>query len=252
MFVYVIVNSATLKIYVGQHKGNNLRQYLQQKQSEAERHLSLRSKLYASMRKHGHEVWGIHPLVSDLQTRVECDEWERHYIKVLKAQHSDVGYNICDGGEGFTGPHTDEWKQQMSERMMGRFMSPETRAKISAANTGKHLYPRTPENEVRRLAGLQIAVAQGKMSHGNGMRGKRHSPETLAKMRSSAQARGISPETHQKMLAARAASGWNVGHPDYTTSEGVEKARAAKTGKPWSEARRQAYENKTSKAILEA
>src|ERR1700676_1522992 len=100
MFVYVIVNSETLKIYVGQHKGTNLRKYLQTKLSNAKRNSGTRSHLVASMRKHPKEVWSIHPLLSDLQTREECDEWERHYIKVLKAQHPDIGYNICRGGEG--------------------------------------------------------------------------------------------------------------------------------------------------------
>jgi hypothetical protein len=143
MFVYVIVNSATLKIYVGQHKGNNLRQYLQQKLSEARHRRSARSILYASMRKHPRDVWSIYSLVSDLQTRAECDEWERHYIQVLKTQHSDVGYNICRGGEGFTGPHTDEWKQKARAWSTGRIKSVEERNKLRLANLGKKASPET-------------------------------------------------------------------------------------------------------------
>lgn len=103
MFVYVIVNSETQKIYVGQHKGANLRQYLQQKQSEARRNISLRSHLYAAMRKHS-DGWSIHPLISNVATRAELDELEKHFIAVLNTRNPEVGYNICRGGEGYTGP----------------------------------------------------------------------------------------------------------------------------------------------------
>ena len=127
MFVYVIVNSATLKIYIGQHKGTNLRRYLQQKLSEARRGISARSYLYASMRKHPKEVWSIHPLISDLQTRQECDKWERHYIRVLNAQHLKVGYNIAPGGEGFEVGHvvSSETRRKVSQAQLGRKQSVE-------------------------------------------------------------------------------------------------------------------------------
>ena len=122
MFVYVIVNSETLKLYVGQHKGKNLRQYLQEKLSEARHGFSGRSHVYSSMRRHSKEVWSIHPLISDLQTREECDHWERVLIKALKSQHPDVGYNICRGGEGFSGPHTAEACQKMSRKIKSSYV----------------------------------------------------------------------------------------------------------------------------------
>ena len=77
MFVYVIVNAETLKLYVGQHKGQNLRKYLQDKQSRAKAERGERSHLYASMRRYPKEVWSIHPLMSDLPTREEVDYWEK-------------------------------------------------------------------------------------------------------------------------------------------------------------------------------
>jgi hypothetical protein len=113
MFIYVIVNSETLKIYVGQHKGESLTRYLQQKWWDAHYYSGKRSHLYAAMRKYPKEFWSIHPLVSGVETRAELDEIEKHYIKVLKTQHPDVGYNICDGGEGFSGPHSEEAKQKL-------------------------------------------------------------------------------------------------------------------------------------------
>ena len=104
MFIYVIVNSETLKIYVGQHKGDSLKQYLQRKLSAAAHREASGSHLFASMRKYPKDVWSIHPLISDLQTREECDHWERLLIASMNSQNSGVGYNICRGGEGNSGP----------------------------------------------------------------------------------------------------------------------------------------------------
>jgi group I intron endonuclease len=114
LFIYVIVCDESLKLYVGQHKGRDLRQYLRSKWYAAHHRLSDRSRLYAALRKYPRESWSIHPLVSGVETRPELDELEKYFIRVLKTQHSDVGYNICRGGEGFTGPHTEKSRQKMS------------------------------------------------------------------------------------------------------------------------------------------
>ena len=154
MFIYVIVNSETLKIYIGQHKGTNLRQYLQQKISEANRRISKRSRLYASMRKHSKEFWSIHPLIANLQTREECNYWEKLLIRALHTQHVEIGYNICPGGE--SAPHgndhghgnkgrvmSDTWRQRMSESAKRRFSDPQERLKHSEAHKGKSMPPRS-------------------------------------------------------------------------------------------------------------
>jgi len=99
MFVYVIVNSATLKIYIGQHRGKNLQKYLQTKISDAVHGRGGSSHLFASMRKYPKDAWSIHSLMHH-STRDDLDYWERHFIRVLKTQHPDVGYNIQQGGEG--------------------------------------------------------------------------------------------------------------------------------------------------------
>lgn len=210
MFIYVIVCNDTLKIYIGQHKGNRLQKYLQTKLSDAKHRRGGSSHLYNAMRMHPKDSWSIHPLISGIEDKKELDETEQLLIYALKTQHPDVGYNICQGGEGFTGPHTEASKRKTSAKIKAWHASlteeerQEQNRKISEANSGRQLYPRTPENEVVRLAAFHIAVAEGK-TKSYGMLGKRHSEETLAKMRLSAQARGISPETHAKMMATRKA-----------------------------------------------
>lgn len=101
MFIYLIVNHETGKYYVGQHKGTNLQKYLQQKFSHAQREISKGSHLYNSMRAHpDSSVWSIHALRSDIQNREDLNQIEKDFIRFLRSQDPEYGYNICSGGEG--------------------------------------------------------------------------------------------------------------------------------------------------------
>ena len=86
------------------------------------------------MRAHpDQKVWSIHALRSDIQTRAELDETERGFIQFLKAQDPEYGYNICRGGEGFTGPHTVKTRLKMSLSKKGQWSNPGFRIKQSEA-----------------------------------------------------------------------------------------------------------------------
>jgi group I intron endonuclease len=98
MFIYVIVCNESLKLYVGQHSCKDLQKYLRKKFYDAARRREVMPHLYRAMQKYPQETWSIWPLVSGIETRAELDELEKYYIRVLKAQHSDVGYNIGKGG----------------------------------------------------------------------------------------------------------------------------------------------------------
>ena len=138
MFIYVIVCSETLKIYVGQHKKNDLGKYLSQKFYDAHHYSGKRSHIYAAMRRHPRESWSIHPLVSGVESRTELDELEKHFIRVLKTQHPEVGYNICDGGEGFTGTFTEASLRKMSASHLGFRHSLESREKMRKPKPAGH------------------------------------------------------------------------------------------------------------------
>jgi hypothetical protein len=113
MFIYLIVNHKTGKYYVGQHKGNNLRKYLKTKMSVARHNQKGGSHLFNAMRKYPQSsLWSIHALRSDIQTREELDETERDFIKFLRSQEPEYGYNICRGGEGRTGPLSSKEKEK--------------------------------------------------------------------------------------------------------------------------------------------
>lgn len=146
MFIYLIVNHETGKYYVGQHKGNNLRKYFQQKFSHAQAEISGSSRLFNSMRKHPDKsVWSIHALRSDIQDKSELDQTERDFIKFLQAQDPQFGYNICRGGEGFSGIY--------SEKAYARRVAISREIGIRSKELGRGFFGMTHEEHV--AAGLK-------------------------------------------------------------------------------------------------
>ena len=194
MFVYLIANHVSGKYYVGQHKGNDLKHYLQQKLCAAW-HYKGRSHLFAAMMKYPRDSWSIHALRADIQTREELDQTERDFIKFLRAQDPEFGYNICRGGEGFTGSFSEKSRQKYSlsmkevwkrpnyrEKMtkrkgrLGSKASEETLEKLRTSHLGIRLTPEAIQKrtETRRLRGIPSPNF-----------GKSSSEETRRKMRES-------------------------------------------------------------------
>ena len=155
MFIYLIVNHETGKYYVGQHKGKNLKKYLQQKFSHAQKGISERSHLFASMRRHPDpSLWSIHTLRSDIQTRGELDETEQDFIKFLRSQNPEYGYNICRGGEGFTGPHGPAAKAKVTKALKQRWAQPSFREHWRKVMGGHPTSPET-KDKIRVVRALQ-------------------------------------------------------------------------------------------------
>jgi len=128
----------------------------------------------------------------------QWEHWEREYIRWYRALGWKV-VNIANGGDG------------------GAIeMTPEIRAKISAANKGK------PKSE---------AYKQGRREHyakfGHPNQGKATSPETKERLRAALKGRPKSPATRAKMSA----SGGKHLKGKRQSPEHVAKCRAAKLGK---------------------
>lgn len=89
-------------------------------------------------------------------------------------------------------PATDEARANMAAAQRGKTLSAEARAKLSAAHRGSKRPPRTAqwrERQANAQAGKQVWL------------GRKHSPETIAKLAAIARAR--SPEQIAKLSAAR-------------------------------------------------
>lgn len=145
MFVYIIVNSINGKIYIGKTKQADLKHYFyQQKVLPALKNERGCPHLFAAIRKYGREHFQIFPLISSLKTNEELCFWERVLIAQYDSQNPDIGYNICKGGEGFSGPgfkgpRSEEWKQKIRKTMKKRGIKPSLRHSSFKDITGQVL-----------------------------------------------------------------------------------------------------------------
>jgi hypothetical protein len=171
MYVYVIRNSVTGKVYIGQHKGNNLKKYLQTKLSQAHYELKRKGKgrgshLFASMRKQPKEVWSIEPLIEGIETRLELDRMECLYIAMFDTRNPEVGYNICRGGEGFTGKHTSEAKAKVSEKAKAWHSDPtkevERKVRLQRISASLKARSREPVSKVCPVCDVTFSLPYGR------------------------------------------------------------------------------------------
>jgi group I intron endonuclease len=177
--IYKITNIVNNKCYVGQTR-RNLPTRMAEHVSRA-KHNCKWAITYA-IRKYGAENFSIHSL--DLAEDRNLANWlESLYIGLLRANQAGYGYNMTAGGEGVE--HT-----------------PEIRAKISAALTGK---PLSIESRAK-LKGNKNASG-----HKNSL-GLKHSVEAKARIGAAQTGKIMSPETREKirlsMLGKKNALGW--------------------------------------------
>jgi group I intron endonuclease len=155
-----------------------------------------------AMRKYGMNSFS-RLLLNDVPEE-ELDYWEEYYIKECNSL-SPNGYNLDTGGN------------------KNKHASDETRKKISLSQIGGHKNKGRikPEEERKHLS----EINKGKVTW---MKGKRHTEEAKKKQ----------SESHKGIF-----SGEN--HPMYGKhhrEESLKKISVALKGKPWSKARREAYE----------
>ena len=138
-YIYKTTNTHNNKIYVGQRKSDVFL---------AEKYLGSGKILLQAVEKYGKDAF-IVELIDTAETLEELGEKERFWIKELRSQDPEIGYNICPGGihvpiegeqNGFFGKHhSEETKQLLRDKAMLRpAMSQETRDKIAEKNRGSH------------------------------------------------------------------------------------------------------------------
>lgn len=145
-----------------------------------------------------HFIVEVKIISSDL-TESEAFEFEVERIRYWTEVRCEALVNMTEGGEGPSGrKHTEEEKRNLSEKLKGRVVSAETRAKLSVAAMGNQRglgTKKTPEQIEKTAAAI---------------RGRKHSEEARAKMSAT---RRANPRVGFKM-----------------SPEAVEKTRIAITG----------------------
>jgi len=170
MHVYKITDLTNGFIYVGQHCKENLEAYLQWNIKAAEGGRGNKKRLYRAMRAHGGKNFKIESLarlVDGLpveEARELLDKIEILFIRCLRSNDPNIGYNLTAGGGGQLGrtyKHTEEHKERMRRMMTGRKntwahkaaksnrgkkRTAEQRARVAASQRGIPKSPRTEEH----------------------------------------------------------------------------------------------------------
>jgi group I intron endonuclease len=201
--IYLIINLENLKKYIGITKYSLEERFYQ--------HIKRGFLLTEAIKKYGKEKFSIE-LIEEVESPERAYELEIFYIKKYNTK-APFGYNLTDGGDGIFGwqpsdeyrkecserakelhknkkvgmygkKHNDETKRKMSEaskgnkNCLGRILSEETKLKISTSNKGKPV----SESTKKKISENHYDISGEK----NPMYGKKHSPETIEKIRQKA------------------------------------------------------------------
>jgi hypothetical protein len=135
--------------------------------------------------------------------RAEKQGQQRYNTKItarvyesIKQEYAELQSKQFTGtGNGMFGKHhTQEAKDKISQKNLGKKLTPEQHARLVANTTGKKKPPLTDEHKAK--------LSMLREGEGNGMWGKTHSAETKAKQRAKAVGRKQSAETVQKKADA--------------------------------------------------
>lgn len=198
--VYLITNLTNGKLYVG--KTNNPQRRWSQHLC-ASRSKQPRLVISRAIKKYG-EASFTYEVLETFQSEPESYWWESWWVQYLGSNYPTSGYNVDQGGQGGKIP-SQETRQKLSVKSMGRKFSPETIAKMSAAKLGKKPSPET----LAKLSAARI--------------GKKRSPEVGAKVAAALRGRPLSSETKEKLSVSM--SGRKL------TREHIEKSATSNRGK---------------------
>ena len=130
--IYKITNLLNGKMYIGQHKTDNL----------DDGYMGSGTVLKRAIKKYGVENFRKEWIMF-CEDAEDLNYWEAVFVDETWVMRSDT-YNLKTGGEQCCG-FSEETLKVMSEKSKGRKHTSESKKKISVANTGKH-----PSLEARR------------------------------------------------------------------------------------------------------
>jgi len=208
--IYAIKNSENGKLYIG--SSNDITKRFNSHKNKLNKHQHLNKYLQSAWVLSGGGAFEFYVLE-------KCDESELlkredYYIAAHKTLDNHYGYNLIPA-------------DRCALRVKGRRMSEEAKQKISIAHKGKPLNP----EHCRRIKETHEGIFTGSK---HPMWGKHHNPEARRKM----------SQSHKGIFCGSNHSQWGT----HRSAETVLKLSIAMKGKPWTDARRKAFElskNKT-------
>jgi group I intron endonuclease len=208
MFIYLITNVVSGKVYVGQTVGSVHRRWQHHKYAASGKR---KHHFLNAIRKYGAESFKVETLC-ECPTREALNETERFYVWLLAAHLPSFGYNGDMGGSN--GVPTDKTRQKMRDSQLGRKHTPETRMKIAEANrrrvwsedskkksslshTGKILPPRTEEYRKAvsdRQKDKHFSESR-RLAISKSLKGRKHTAEAIVNFKKAAAIRKNNPPT---------------------------------------------------------
>ena len=130
MIIYKITNLKNNKIYVGLTTLKSAQHRFNKHVSEAKNSKENRYFLNA-ITKYGKENFKVEQ-IDFAYTIEELKQKEINYIKLLNSTNKNIGYNLSLGGDGTPGVlKSEETKNNIREKALGRKVSDETKLKMS-------------------------------------------------------------------------------------------------------------------------
>lgn len=132
--VYKITNKVNNKIYIGitnQGSGTRFRHHLY------ESRIGEPSPIHKAMAKYGESNFSLE-IIDFADTYDELKEKEIYYIDKFNSTDRKIGYNLTKGGDGTFGRlHSEETKEKIRQKAIGRKASDEVKKKMSESRKGK-------------------------------------------------------------------------------------------------------------------
>ena len=217
-FIYKTTCLINGKIYIGRHEGK-----------ENDNYLGSGILFTNALKKYGKENFK-REILRRCYSQHELEIWEYFYIKVLKSQNPEVGYNIADGDVNSSRGNParrPEVREKMKESAKIRFCNPENNPMY-----GKHHSEEARRKIAEKRLGISWTDEQRKKMSEQRKGKKRNKPfseETRRKMSESAKRRMANPENNP-MYGDHRFAGEN--NPMYG------RRHSEETKKHWSEIRK--------------
>jgi hypothetical protein len=214
-YIYIYLDPKTNEpVYVGKGKG---RRALTHRTKSKNKHLN------SLIKKRQSEGYTCEPMILNMPSEQAALSAEKFYIAGIGRKDLKTGplFNNTDGGEGVTGlVHSDKTKAKMSEsrkgvpngrksqpgtftgrkhtpetiaKMTGRKMSDEAKEKMSASAKGR----KRSDEAIAKMAATN--TGKKRPEHALAMTGRKHTPESIEKMKIARRSRVIQPNVGKRI-----------------------------------------------------